>query len=85
MASKLKSNSYVNPTYKTKGGHPILVSNEIISALSINNNYDLTLKEFLSDYTRIELKTINKKILTNINTVADYEGIFKEYGRPNVE
>ena len=65
------------PTYENKGGHPILISKNIINNLIALEIDDLPLDNYLKSFKskRIEIKDEN--ILLNINTPEQYEKIFK--------
>lgn len=76
LLTKIDFNNYVSPTYKNKGGHPILLSSQIISDLKSNQKLDLTLKDFLKNYTKTKIETDTNKIHTNINTLEEYKKIF---------
>ncbi|MBI5539851.1 MAG: NTP transferase domain-containing protein [Bacteroidia bacterium] len=67
---------YIIPSYKGKGGHPILLPESIISDLKKYQKQSANLKEFLSDYKSYKLEIPNKDILININTPEDYNYYF---------
>ena len=72
MIPLLKYKSYTQAVYNGKGGHPVLLSKEIIEFISGIRDYDISLKDVLMNYNRIVIKTDNSQILTNINTIEDY-------------
>lgn len=76
----LNSNSekadYIIPSFKGKGGHPILVSEKIIQAVKNTNSDDVNLKTFLNQFEKYYAATNDKKILANINTFSDYHLYF---------
>ncbi len=76
----LNSNSekadYIIPSFKGKGGHPLLVSEKIIQAVKNTNSDDVNLKTFLNQFEKYYAATNDKKILANINTFSDYHLYF---------
>jgi len=71
---------YTTPTYKTKGGHPILVSQQIIQRINKlkSYTYDTNLRDILSQFKRKRIALSSDKILTNINTPDDYNKYFNQ-------
>jgi CTP:molybdopterin cytidylyltransferase MocA len=67
---------YIIPSYKGKGGHPVLLPESIIIDLKKYQKQNATLKEFLSEYKNYKLEIPNKDILININTPEDYNFYF---------
>lgn len=59
------------PIFNNKGGHPILINNQIISDINYSTHFP-TLNNFLKDYTRTNIQCKNNQILTNVNTPSDY-------------
>ncbi len=72
----IRQNTYVVPTFKNKGGHPILISPEIARDLVSTDDYSQNLKYFLHQYTKTRVDVNNEKILININSPNDYERYF---------
>ena len=67
---------YIIPSYKGKGGHPILLPKRIITDLKNCQQQIANLKEFLSEYKNYKLEIPNKDILININTLEEYNYYF---------
>lgn len=63
---------YVVPTFKGKGGHPILISKEVVSKICTEEKNDFLLNEFLSRFNRNRIEVNNDTILKNINTPDEY-------------
>lgn len=63
---------YVVPVFEGRGGHPILVSNKVSTAIKSEKKNDLILSDFLNNYTKKGVQVADKKVLTNINTEAAY-------------
>ncbi len=71
-----KAHAYVFPMYHGKGGHPILLSQEIVKALIETQDYNQNLKVFLQSYSKINVPVNDPKILANINSPEEYERYF---------
>lgn len=70
----LQDESYVTPSFKGKGGHPVLLSHNICrQILKISNNY--TLRDVLQKYQKINFN-YNETVLININTPSEYKQYF---------
>ena len=76
LLSKLWENArqadYVCPAYKGKGGHPILISPDIVSAVKAQTSFQINLKDFLNRFRRIYVDVDDEQVLVNINTPDDY-------------
>lgn len=68
---------YIVPTYKGKGGHPILINQKIVNAIIKEKNFRLNLKVFLSSYSKQKFESQNENILLNFNTQEKYMLYFK--------
>jgi molybdenum cofactor cytidylyltransferase len=78
LASASKENIYVVPTYHEDGGHPILLSQEIVKALIETSDYEQNLRVFLESYDQIHVSVNDPNILTNINSKEEYEKFFRK-------
>lgn len=67
---------YISPEYEGKGGHPFLISNNIIKDLKLINQDQMHLKEFLNQYSRLRIPVSDEKVLVNINTLEEYRRYF---------
>lgn len=72
-----ESNAYAAPEHKGEGGHPILVSPEIVKALSGETDYSINLREYLKPFKKIPVESDDGLLLVNINTKEDYEKYFE--------
>jgi molybdenum cofactor cytidylyltransferase len=63
---------YVVPTFKGKGGHPILISYEVVSKIRKKAKNDCLLNEFLSRFNGNRIEVNSDTILKNINTPDEY-------------
>lgn len=68
---------YVVPVCNGKGGHPILLSKNVITGISKEDD-NSNLKDVLQNYKRVECKVDDKNIFVNINTEQDYLKYFRK-------
>ncbi len=62
-----QAESFVVPTFNSKGGHPILLHNSLKDKI-INTAYSSNFKVFLTGFLRINVPVSDAAILYNINT-----------------
>jgi len=84
LAQNAHKDGYTVPVYQGKGGHPILISKKIMDELQHANYESLNLREFLSNYPKLEIESTKKEILANINTEEDYKTFFNRDVRPSL-
>jgi molybdenum cofactor cytidylyltransferase len=75
MISIIKFGSYISPTYKGKGGHPVLISSLICKHILEKEEASLTLRDILKEFNKITIPS-NRSVLININTNDDYKKYF---------
>ena len=68
--------TYLTPTYQNEGGHPVLLSREIVKALIETLDYSQNLRVFLESYSEIQVPVDDPDILANINSPEEYEKCF---------
>jgi len=66
----------VKPVFNSKGGHPILISNQIVREIISTKDYDINLNDFLKNYSQKRIQTEDEKIILNVNTMDDYKKFF---------
>lgn len=83
VLSELLANSgkadYVSPEFDRKGGHPFLISTNVIQDLKTSESDQMHLKEFLNQYLSLKVPVNDKNVLVNINTLNDYRKYFKYF------
>ncbi|MCD4695433.1 MAG: hypothetical protein K8S16_04250, partial [Bacteroidales bacterium] len=79
LFDQLGKGDFAVPVYKGKGGHPVLLSEKIITAIIAEKEHDLNLRDFLKDYSRQEVEVDDETVLVNINTMEEYGNYFKNY------
>ena len=67
------NNGYVVPMYLDNGGHPVLISNNVIKSIIEEKNIYVNFKEKLKKFNRKSISVVSKKLLVNINTIEDYK------------
>ncbi len=77
MISDLKTRHYVVPVYQGKGGHPVLLSSQIVADAVSLYDYNNNIKEYLKKFGRINRVTCRAEVTVNINTPGDYEKFLK--------
>jgi len=60
------------PTFKEKGGHPILISNTVVKHILDDFIPSATLRDVLKQFPQNRVEVENDSILLNINTPLDY-------------
>lgn len=73
LSAKLDTADFISPVYKSKGGHPMLLSEKVIEAIRKEKQVQLHLKDFLSQFKRQKIEVDKKDILLNLNTKKEYE------------
>ena len=68
----------VKPRYQGVGGHPILISNQVIYDIVNEGNIGIRLNEFLKKYKTKYIDVSVDSVLTNINTKEDYQKYYEE-------
>jgi len=68
----------VVPVYEHRGGHPVLLGDQITGHLLGHKKNDEILKDFLARFRVKKIKTDNAHILTNINNPVEYFKFAKE-------
>lgn len=69
--------TYIVPVFDSRGGHPVLLSKEIVAGLISVSDYTLNLKDVLHRFSAIRIPVDDEKILLNINTPKEYEHYVK--------
>lgn len=72
LISSKSIDSYVSPQYLEKVGHPTLVAPSIVNDAK-NNDSEIILKKFLSNYEQLKVGWIDNSINVNINDMTTYK------------
>lgn len=76
LCGELSKSDYILPTFQNKGGHPILISTKVITAIQNSPNSEENMKVFLRLFSQSRVPVNNEKILANINCPKEYEKHF---------
>jgi CTP:molybdopterin cytidylyltransferase MocA len=77
MKARLSENAYCVPYFKEKGGHPILLSSNIIQKISHTPENNLNFKQVLNGFNKISVNTNIEAISLNINSPEIYQQSLK--------
>ncbi len=64
---------YVSPSFDKQGGHPVLISEPIINSIINSAKNDANFKDVINSFPCKRININIKDILTNINTVSEYQ------------
>jgi molybdenum cofactor cytidylyltransferase len=70
------NNGCAIPVFQGKGGHPVLIGDEVITKIAQLNQYDLNFKDFLKDFPANRVEVDDDTVLININSPEDYNRYF---------
>lgn len=73
MLKKMTRNSYVVASSNGIGGHPILISTEVLNHLKQLKGSNWLLKEELKKFDRNQVEATTNNVLLNLNTKMDWE------------
>jgi molybdenum cofactor cytidylyltransferase len=77
LLDAVRPDCYVVPVYEGRGGHPVLLGEQIVNYLK--NLNDLTdFREVLKQFIRVEIPFPDERILWNINTPDDYTRFLRQ-------
>ena len=79
LLNSANNDDYIVPVFNNKSGHPILLSNRVMSDIKNSNKYNIKLNEFLKVYKRKEVTIQKPGIHLNINTPYDYKKYLNNY------
>ena len=75
LVDEIKCFDFSYPTFNGKGGHPVLISSTVKSAILQESSNDLNLKLFLKKFNEQVCPVDDERVLLNINTPDDYKKI----------
>jgi len=71
---------YVLPVRKNRGGHPVLINREILTAIRTGKDDSLILRDFLQGYNKKELVVRRESVLVNMNDQREYYREMVKFG-----
>ena len=66
-------NQFIQPIFKKQKGHPILISEKVKQRILNKKDYNLTLRDILSEFEKQQIEVNDESVLININTPEDYK------------
>ena len=73
---KRNINGSTVPVYNERGGHPVLIGQDVINRIRKTNGSILNFKELLSEFPCNRIEIDDESILRNINSPEDYKKYF---------
>ena len=67
---------YCTPIFNNRGGHPVLLSNNVVKEILKEDDIEVNLRDFLKQYRGKRIEVLSDMILVNINTPEEYEKFF---------
>lgn len=64
------------PVYNDKGGHPVLLSVEVINKILTAKEMNLNFKDVLNEFPNKRIEVEDESILININSIEEYQKYF---------
>ncbi len=77
MISCYNEDKSVVPEYNSKGGHPVLIGNNVIKKMLKHRNYSDRLDLLLKKFGIVKIEVKSSGCLININTEQEYNKYFK--------
>ena len=72
LLDHLKENDYVAPVFENRGGHPLLLSEKMMTVLIQRSNTFGDLRQVLNSFTGKRVEVEFKEVVLNLNTVEEY-------------
>jgi len=76
LFSYSNEDDYYVPVYKGRGGHPVLLSKNVVEDILAENDITTNLRDFLNRYDSKRIEVESDKVLVNINTEEEYRIYF---------
>lgn len=71
---------YVAPVWKGRGGHPVLLSPQVIAEVLKEESESVPLNKILKRFKKTVVAASNSDILLNVNTPDDYQAFLNKAG-----
>jgi len=72
MALQIETCDYVFPSFNGRGGHPIMISENVVRDLLAEPEEQMNMRDYLNRYSKHRIAVDDDKVLFNINTIDDY-------------
>lgn len=76
LAEKSETADYIVPTFKEKGGHPFIASQQILDEVLKEQNPQTHLKKFMKRFPSLRIPVNEERVIVNINSREEYERWF---------
>lgn len=73
ILSQREPDAWCSPEFEGKGGHPVLITNSIITKILRDDNHDKTLQQVLMEFPKRIVPMEDDTVLRNINSPEDYQ------------
>ena len=81
LISQTEANEISIPSYKGKGGHPVIISKLVKEEIITNYQHYKTLKDIFSKFPKKRIEVNSNSILKNINTPQELEAHRHEFAQ----
>ena len=72
MALQIEKSDYVLPSFNGRGGHPFMISENVVRDLLTEPEEQMNIRDYLNRYSKHRIAVDDDKVLLNINTIDDY-------------
>ncbi len=76
LLNAINDTDYCTPTFNSRGGHPVLLSKNVVKEILTEDDIEINLRDFLKRYNGKRVEAQSDKILVNINTPEEYGNFF---------
>jgi len=76
LSACIETYDYIFPTWKGSGGHPFLISEQVIEKIIAEGDDQVHMRDFLAGFRNAGLDVPDEKILLNINTAEEFRKHF---------
>ncbi|HNX65733.1 MAG TPA: NTP transferase domain-containing protein [Bacteroidales bacterium] len=76
LSACIEKYDYIYPTWEGSGGHPFLISEQVIERIITEEDDQVHMRDFLAGFRNAGIEVDDKKILLNINTSEEFRKYF---------
>jgi len=76
LSASIETYDYIFPTWKGRGGHPFLISEQVIEKIINEDDDQVHMRDFLTGFRNSGIEVTDEKILLNINTAEEFRKYF---------
>lgn len=74
LLSNINYKDAIFPTYRSKGGHPVMISQKIISQIILSETNDINFRYFLDKFDLASVEVESTGVLVNVNLEGEWAG-----------